>query len=81
MKDLYQIILELISIKKSDKKSELSQLHLVEKMINHVGIKVSASLKARDTLYGKILLHKDEYNLGRKCIWNFRAAVGMLSYL
>ena len=52
MKDIYQIILELTSIK-SDGTFELSQLHLVEKIINHVGLAVSTSLKARETPAGK----------------------------
>ena len=37
---------------------EISQSHMVEKIINRVGITVSESLKARETLVGKPLLHK-----------------------
>ena len=53
----------------------------MEKIINHVGLKVSASLKARETPAGKPLLHKDEYSLGSKCVWDYKAAVGILSYI
>ena len=42
---------------------ELSQSHLVDKVIDHVGREVSASITARDTPAGKPLLHKDEYIL------------------
>ena len=38
-----------VNIKKnSDSTFELSQSHMVEKIINHVGLEVSASLKARE---------------------------------
>ena len=67
--------------KNSDGKFELSQSHLVEKTINHVGLTVSKSLKSRDTPAGKQLLHKYKSSLGRKYVWNYRSAVGMLSYL
>ena len=60
---------------------ELSQSHLVENSINHVGLEVFASLKARDTPAGKLLRHKYESSLRIKCVWNYRAAFGMLSYL
>ena len=53
----------------------------MEKVINHVVLEVPASLKATETPAGKPLLHKDEYIIGRKCVWNYRAAVGMLSYI
>ena len=78
MKEIYQIILELTS-KKSDGIFKLSQSHLVDKIINHAGITVSASLKAKDTPSVKPLLHKDEYSIGRKCVWNYREAVSILS--
>ena len=44
---------------------KLSQSHLVETIINHVGLEVSASLKVRETPSGKPLLHKYESILGR----------------
>ena len=53
----------------------------MEKVINHIGLIVSTSLEARETPAVKPLLHKDESSLGRKFIWNYRTAVGMLNYL
>ena len=51
------------------------------RIINHVGIEVSKSLKARDIPNEKPVLHKDESRIGRKKLFNYRAAVGILSYL
>ena len=51
------------------------------KIIKHVRLTVSVSLKARDTPDGKKFLHKDIYSLGRKCVYNYMEAVGMLSNL
>ena len=71
-----------VSTKKhSDRTFELSQSHLVEKIINCVILEVSTSLKARETPTGKPSLYKDKSSLGRKFVWNYRAAVGMLGYL
>ena len=53
----------------------------MEKIINHVGIAASKILKRRETTAGKLLLHKYKYSLGRECIWNYRADVGILSYI
>ena len=66
---------------KLDGTFKLLQSHLVEKIINRVGITVSTSLKARDTPTGKQLPNKDECSLVSKCVWNYREVVGMLSYL
>ena len=60
---------------------ELLLLHLVEKIINHFVLTVSASLNSREKPAVKTLLYKDEYSLGRKYVWNYRALVGMLSYI
>ena len=60
---------------------ELLQSHPVEKNFNHVGLTVSFRLKARDMLSGKPLLYEEESSIGRKCVCNYRAAVGMLSYI
>ena len=43
--------------KNSDETFELLLSHLVEKLINHVGLTVSAGLKSKETPAGKILLH------------------------
>ena len=71
-----------VNIKKnSDGIFELLQYHLVEKIINHIGLTVSASLKARATTTVKPLLNKYEYSLVSNCVLNYRTAVVMLSYL
>ena len=67
--------------KNSDGTFELSQSHLVEKTVNHAGITVSTSRKSRELTTEKTLLHKEEYSLRRKCIWNYRSAIGMLIHI
>ena len=67
--------------KKSDGTFELSQLHLLEKIINHVGFKLYVSLKSRETPSVKSLLNKDDYILRMKIVWNYRPAVGVLSFI
>ena len=62
-------------------KFELSQSHLVEKIINHLGLKVSEILESIDTTSGKPLLHKDKYSQESKYIWYYRAVVVVLSCL
>ena len=57
------------------------KLHLVDKIITRVVLTFSASLKSRETPTRKPLLHKYRYSRGRKCVWNYMAAVSMLSYL
>ena len=71
-----------LNIKKNSYRTfKLSQSNLAEKIINHVGLTVSESLKERDTSAVKPLLHKEKSSIGRKCIQNYRTEVGMLSYL
>ena len=53
----------------------------MEKIINHVGRPVSASLESRQTPKGNPVLHKDTYSIERKFVWNYMAAVGMFGYL
>ena len=53
----------------------------MEKIINHVGLEVSASLKAREKPTGKPIPNKDESIPGRKYVCDYRAEVVMLSYL
>ena len=53
----------------------------MEKIINHGGLEVSTSHKPTDMPSGKPLLNKDGYILVRKCVWNYMAALGILSYL
>ena len=45
---------------------KLSQLHMVEKIINYIGLAVFASLKVRETPTVKPLQNKNEYSLGIK---------------
>ena len=42
---------------------------------------MSASLKERETRTGKTLQHKDKSSLVKTFVNNYRAAVGMLSYI
>ena len=67
--------------KKSDGTFKLLQSHLVEKIINHVGITMSASINSRETLAVKQLPYKEESSLERKWVCNYRAEVGMERYL
>ena len=53
----------------------------MEKIINHVVLTVSLSLKERETPSGKPLLHKDESSLEKRYTCNCGDEVGMLSYL
>ena len=61
--------------------SNYHKSHLVEEIINHVGLKVSETLKSGEAPAGKPLLHKDEYSLVRKSVWSYREVVGLLSFL
>ena len=54
--------------KNSVGKFELYKSLSVEKIINHVKLSVSASLKLSDTLAVKKLLYKYESSLGIKCV-------------
>ena len=81
MKAICQFILELTSKRIQTKCFNYCKLYLVEKILTRVGITVSASLKCREMPTGKLFLHKQKSSLGRKCVWNYREAVDMLSYL
>ena len=71
-----------VNIKKnSDGTLELLQSHMVDKIINHVGLTDSESLKSRETPAGKPLLNKYKSSPGKTFVWNYRSVVGMLSYL
>ena len=73
--------LEVNINKNSDGTFELSQSHLVDKIFSHVGLTVFASLKSRETPDVQPFPHKDGSSIGRKCVWNYMAAVVMLSYI
>ena len=79
--EIYQFILNFTSRTVFDRAFVLSQSQMMERIINHVGLEVSVSLQSREMLTGKPLLNKEESSLGRKCVWNYRASVGMLSSL
>ena len=55
--------------------------HLINKIFNHIGLMLSASLKNKETPVGKMLPHKGSAGLARKIICNYRAEVVILSYL
>ena len=59
---------------------ELSQPHLIERIIEFVGLHGN-DVKLRDTPVGKPLLNKDLDGVPRIEDWNYRAAVGMMNYL
>ena len=59
---------------------ELSQHHLIERIIEFFGLHGN-DVKLRDTPVGKPLLNKDLDGVPRIEDWNYRAAVGMMNYL
>ena len=56
------------------------QPFLIKRTIELIGLD-ERMMNARDTPAAKPLLHKDLDGLPRKQTWNYRGAVGMLSYL
>ena len=60
---------------------ELFQSHLIDKIINNIGLTVSTSLKRKETPIGKPFINKDSSGIARKGIWNYRGAVGIISCL
>ena len=78
MKDIYETIWEL-----KLRKIQMGHLNYHNhtwwrKLFKKIGLEVSASLKARETPTVKQLLHTCESSIGIKCVWNYRAAVGVL---
>ena len=59
----------------------LSQSQLIDKITNHVGLTVSASLKQKENLVKKLLIHKDSIGLAIKGSYNYRDVFCMLSYI
>jgi len=59
---------------------EMSQPYLIQRIIEFVGLDMRMT-NTRDTPVGKPLLHKDLQGLPRKTSFNYRGAIGMLSYL
>ena len=71
-----------VSIKNNpDGGFQLSQSRLVDKIIIHVGLTTSLSIKLKEPPVQKMFLHKDSSGLTRKWIWNYRSTAGMLSCL
>ena len=65
----------------SDSTFKWLQSNLVDKIINHVGLTLSESLKRREMPAGDTLLNKNKSSLIIKCVWNYKEAVGILSYI
>ena len=59
---------------------ELSQPHLIESIIEFVGLHGN-DVKLRDKPVGKPLLNNDLDGVPRIEDWNYRAAVGMMNYI
>ena len=78
IKEIYQIILDLTS-RKIIWGIQIIKIAPGGEIITYVGIEVSKSLKAREMPAGKLPPRKDGSSLGRKCVCNYRSAVGMLS--
>ena len=70
-----------VEIKQIDDKSfELTQPFLIERIINFLGLE-NGKTHEKLTPVGKPLLNKDLDGVIRKYDWNYRGAVGMLTYL
>ena len=70
--------------KHQDGKLELRQPFLIErilKLLNSEGEKFDSKQNSRPTPAVKPLLFKDTDGPERKCSWNYRQAIGMLTYL
>ena len=59
---------------------EMSQPFLIERITTLLGIE-NGRTSERDTPVGKPLLNKDLKGVPRKYSWNYRGAIGMLTYL
>ena len=74
-----------IEIKEISKtKFELSQPYLIERIVKLLGLwdnEYSVNCNPKNTPVGKPLLNKDLHGKPRKKDWNYRTAVGMLTYL
>ena len=60
---------------------ELIQPFLIQRIIDLLGIEGDSTCNTRPTPAVKPLLHKDLRGEARKNKWNYRQAVGMLTYL
>ena len=69
-----------VDIKRNENGSvELSQPHLITRFLDLINIEENEHFKDYPAI--KSLLYKDTDGPSRKCDWNYRTAVGMLTYL
>ena len=67
-----------------DNRFRISQPHLIDRIVSFLEIDVNEygmETNTKSTPVGKPLLHKDVSGKPRKATWNYRTAVGMLTYL
>ena len=67
-----------------DNRFRISQPHLIDRIVSFLEIDVNEygmETNTKSTPAGKPLLHKDVSGKPRKATWNYRTAVGMLTYL
>jgi len=60
---------------------ELTQPFLIQRIIDLLGVEGESVYNTRPTPATKPLLHKDNMGDARKQNWNYRTAIGMLTYL
>ena len=60
---------------------ELTQTFLIQRIIELLGLEGESKHNTKPTLAGKPLLNKDENGELRRNSWNYRQAIGMLTYL
>ena len=68
----------------NDKIFKISQLYLTDRIISFLNIDVNdhrVDTNKKSTPVGKPILHKDLSGKPRKETWNYRTAVGMMTYL
>jgi len=70
-----------VDVKYKDKgRIELVQPFLIQRIIDLLGLEKDSTRNSRPTPATKPLLHKDLLAEPRKNLWNYRQAVGMLTY-
>ena len=66
-------------VKHKDRLIEITQLHLIERLVSLV--EQEDNIKTKITTVTKPMLHKNITGLDRKIYWNYRQVVGMLTYM
>ena len=70
-----------VNMRQIDKDSfKLTQPFLIEQITSFLGI-ADGKTNEKQTPVGKPFLHKDSLGVPRKYDWEYRAAIGMLTYL